>query len=70
MDMGVQRTQAQGLATELLAETAWRQILESADGFAGEGIQGQMQADWLAQSLAQELAGHAAAWREGSHGGA
>jgi Na+/phosphate symporter len=59
MDLSVQRTQAQGMATELLAETAWRQMLGGMECM-GKGVQGELGADWLAQALARELSGHAA----------
>jgi hypothetical protein len=68
MDFGVEKTQAQGLATEMLAETAWRQMFESLDSFGASGLQGQVQGDWLAHTLAQEMTGQRPGSTEGSHG--
>jgi hypothetical protein len=59
MELSTQSAQALRMGQEFLVEMVWKRMLTQDGSPLGKGPAGDMQADWLAQNLAQELGGPA-----------
>lgn len=68
MDMASDKAQALRMGSEMLAELAWKRMLSQDGGLLGKGVMGEVQTDWLAQTLAKEMGARMAPTTGGSHG--